>query len=87
VLDMDNTFKDKCNMDMVELDTLDDYDKEVIHNLLASHIKYTGSTFADKVLNEFGALQKNFVKVMPLEYKRILEQRKLEEKMGIAESQ
>ena len=75
IYDKDKKFKDKCNMDMVELETLKPADEEHIRNLLSSHLHYTKSSVAKKILNEFHKEKNVFVKVMPTEYKRILESR------------
>ncbi|OGX00900.1 MAG: glutamate synthase subunit alpha [Omnitrophica bacterium RIFCSPLOWO2_02_FULL_45_16] len=73
VYDKDGKFKDRCNMDMVGLEELKAEDGEHIRGLLANHSHRTQSPVAKKILNEFYKEKKRFVKVMPLEYKRILE--------------
>ncbi|HNX81147.1 MAG TPA: glutamate synthase large subunit [Candidatus Omnitrophota bacterium] len=85
VYDNDGTFKDKCNMEMVMLETPLDEDLTDIRNLLFEHHKYTASSVAQAIMDDFSKQGKKFVKVMPLEYKRILEQKKLEEKMDLVE--
>ena len=60
-------------------------DELTITDLLYNHYKYTASPLAKRVLDNFKEELKKFVKVMPLEYKRILEQKKLEQKMDLAE--
>ena len=48
VLDEDGTFANRCNMQMVDLEALeDDEDLELVHGLLERHREYTGSTIAD----------------------------------------
>jgi glutamate synthase domain-containing protein 3 len=86
VLDEDKDFKKKCNLEMVELETLNSMDKETIHNLLHKHHKYTKSKKAEIIINNYESYLKKFIKVMPLEYKRILETYKLDKKLNIAES-
>jgi glutamate synthase domain-containing protein 3 len=71
---------------MVELETLNSMDKETIHNLLHKHHKYTKSKKAEIIINNYESYLKKFIKVMPLEYKRILETYKLDKKLNIAES-
>ena len=78
-------FKNRCNMAMIELEELDKDDKATINQLLSEHLRYTCSTIAKKVLDNFDYEIKRFVKVMPLEYKRILEGRKIKEKLEFAE--
>jgi glutamate synthase domain-containing protein 3 len=86
VYDEDGTFKDKCNMDMVEFDKMTQEDKESIHSLLRNHHEYTQSEKAASVLENFDKNLKKFIKVMPLEYKRILQlSKKEEDKLGLLE--
>jgi glutamate synthase domain-containing protein 2/glutamate synthase domain-containing protein 1/glutamate synthase domain-containing protein 3 len=79
-------FKDKCNLNMVGLEALNANDEEVIHNLLYNHHKYTNSLKAKKILDNSKVEFKKFVKVMPLEYKRILEGKDLEENLDLLEA-
>jgi len=85
VYDFDGRFKDRCNMEMIELNELDEEDISVVHMLLHNHIEHTKSDSASRILEENN--MKKFIKVMPLEYKRILEQQKLEKKLGVAQSE
>ncbi len=71
--DGDGDFKKKCNMGMIALEQVDEDDSETIKNLLSNHYRYTQSPRAKTVLDNFGHELKKFVKVMPLEYKRIIE--------------
>jgi len=74
--------KKKCNMDMVVLEEPNDSETMTIKNLLANHYKYTLSPQARDILDNFEKHLKSFIKVMPLEYKRIIEEGK--PKKGIA---
>lgn len=85
VLDMAHTFAQKVNMEMVELGKVTD-PKEIaaLRGLVEDHRHYTGSEVADRVLKDFHHLLPLFVRVMPLDYKRVLEEaaaREKEEKM------
>ena len=84
-LDEDRDFNKKCNMDMVVLEKIDELDKEVIRNLLVNHHKYTQSPKAKKIFDDFNKYADVFVKVMPLEYKRILEEKKAAKKADLGE--
>lgn len=86
VYDEDATFKDRCNLDMVELEKIKESDKDTIYHLLSNHFKYTKSSKAKKILTNIQDQLKKFVRVMPIEYKRILEGIKIEEKLDIAEA-
>lgn len=85
VYDEIGDFKDKCNFEMIELQKPEQEDFEMIKTLLSNHVRYTksekGAAVLEKLKNEIG----KFVKVMPLEYKRILEEKKLEEKLDLME--
>ncbi|MFA6609784.1 MAG: glutamate synthase-related protein, partial [Candidatus Omnitrophota bacterium] len=86
VYDEEKHFKDKCNMDMVVLERVREADRDTIYNLLHNHFKYTKSAVAKKIIGNMGDELKKFVKVMPIEYKRILEGIKIEEKLDLVEA-
>lgn len=73
VYDEDKTFQVKCNPDMVELEEIREGDKDTIYHLLRNHYKFTKSEKAKKVIDNLQAEFKKFVRVIPTEYKRILE--------------
>ena len=85
VYDKDSTFKDRCNLSMVELQNPDSEDKEIIHNLIHNHYTYTQSQPAKEILDNFSLALNKFVKVMPIEYKRILEAKKAPESLQLGE--
>ncbi|KAJ8517312.1 hypothetical protein ONZ45_g5485 [Pleurotus djamor] len=81
VLDTAHTFASKVNMEMVELGKVDD-PREIaaLRSLIEDHRHYTGSEVADRVLHDFHHLLPLFVRVMPLDYKRVLEEQAVKEK-------
>ena len=85
VYDKEGSFEKKCNLDMVQLENITPEDKETIHNMLHNHFKYTESLTAKRVITEFRKERKHFVKVMPIEYKRVLESKKTEKAAQLAE--
>ncbi|MEW5758947.1 MAG: glutamate synthase large subunit [Candidatus Omnitrophota bacterium] len=85
IYDEDKNFASRCNLEMVELDKPNELDRDTLHNLIFNHYKYTKSTKAKFILDNFKQELKKFIKVMPLEYKRILEAREQEEKLGLGE--
>ncbi|MDD2752720.1 MAG: hypothetical protein PHN59_06270, partial [Candidatus Omnitrophica bacterium] len=85
IYDRNASFSKKCNLSMVVLEKITPEDAQDIKNLLANHAKYTGSTVAKRILLDFENQAKRFIKVMPLEYKRILENKKLERKLDLVE--
>jgi len=84
-LDEHGDFKQKCNMGMVMLEKIDGFDTETIKHLLANHYKYTQSLKAKQVLSDFHKYTDLFVKVMPLEYRRILGEKKVTKKLDLGE--
>jgi len=85
VYDEDKEFSLYCNMSMVIFEEIKDEDDLLLSELLSKHYKYTKSLKAKKILDNFKDEIRNFVKVMPLEYKRILEGKRLEEKIELVE--
>lgn len=61
-----------CNMDMVELSLLEtDEDRAEVKSMVKAHLKYTGSPLAERLLSEWDAHAAEFIKVIPVEYKKI----------------
>jgi len=54
-------------------DVADAAETSHIHALLVRHQQYTGSTVARRILDDWDAYVSKFVKVMPTEYRRVLE--------------
>ena len=70
----DGTFDEKkFNLEMVELEDLEDADRETLHQLLENHTDYTKSPKASEILKGWPESSKKFIKVMPTDYKRALE--------------
>jgi glutamate synthase (NADPH/NADH) large chain len=66
-----------CNLGMVELeDVIDEEDVAELKGLIAKHQDLTGSTVAAALLARWDDVQSEFVKVMPTDYKRVLEEKK-----------
>jgi glutamate synthase (NADPH/NADH) large chain/glutamate synthase (ferredoxin) len=77
VLNELDKFPSRCNLGMVELEkVMIEEDKKVLHEMITSHFMYTGSRKAKQVLDAWEATVPKFVKVMPVDYKRVLEERK-----------
>ncbi len=83
--DESKTFENNCNTDMVTLEKITEEDKMTIRYLLLNHHKYTGSPIAKGILDDFEERLGKFVKVMPIEYKYVLEGKKAGEKLGLLE--
>jgi glutamate synthase domain-containing protein 3 len=69
VLDEDGRFAERCNTQLVALEAPDPRDVQLLRSLVEEHLARTGSPVAARVLAEWP----NFVKVMPHEYRRALE--------------
>jgi glutamate synthase domain-containing protein 3 len=72
VLDPDGSFEERCNMELVGFDELDEDDVDELHALIEEHHLRTQSVVAARVLREWDATLPQFVKVMPHDYKRAL---------------
>jgi len=75
VYDADNSFRDNCNNEMVDLDTLATSDEEEIISLLRKHVQLTQSTVAQNLLTNWQAESFRFIKIFPKEYKKVLQQK------------
>ena len=75
VYDVNQKFAENCNMEMVELDPIEDHDITFLQEMISKHYQYTQSTVAKFLLNDFDNQVKNFIKVFPSDYKRILKAR------------
>ncbi|MFA5878610.1 MAG: glutamate synthase large subunit [Candidatus Margulisiibacteriota bacterium] len=73
VLDEDNSFQANCNKEMVELTQVTD-EKEIafLKEKLENHFENTKSSKAKRILDDFQSYLPKFVKVMPLDYKRVI---------------
>ncbi len=83
VYDREGKFKYRCNFDMVGLEKLNEQDFQLVKKLLSNHYKYTQSPLAKRLLDNFSIEIRDFVKVMPFEYKKIIEQKKLKENLSL----
>jgi len=87
VFDEAGDFAEHCNMEMVELESVeaDDevdvatvrsdltrYDETRLKQMIENHKRYTNSAVAIRILDNWDASRENFVKVMPVDYKRAL---------------
>ncbi|MFL9483366.1 glutamate synthase large subunit [Chitinophagaceae bacterium LWZ2-11] len=72
IYDVKGTFATNCNTEMVDLDPVAGEDIEVLRNMITKHFELTGSTVAKFVLNDLENQLKNFVKVFPKDYKKVL---------------
>ncbi|RYZ39217.1 MAG: glutamate synthase subunit alpha, partial [Myxococcaceae bacterium] len=77
VLDRDRSFRERCNLEMVELESLvDESEIWLVHGMIERHLHHTGSTLARRVLDNWELMVPQFMKVMPTDYKRVLQARR-----------
>jgi glutamate synthase (NADPH/NADH) large chain/glutamate synthase (ferredoxin) len=75
VLDEHDELRAKCNPTMLDqLEALDEADLIELRDLVSEHVRRTQSPVGQRVLDDFEALSKRFVKVFPSDYKRVLAQ-------------
>ncbi|MBN1647730.1 MAG: glutamate synthase large subunit [Spirochaetales bacterium] len=73
VLDQDQLFDTKCNLEMVDIEPVqDEEDKKQLYSLIQNHVNYTGSKYAERILHDWTEMVTQFVKVMPIDYKKAL---------------
>jgi len=75
VLDTDGTFKNRCNPELVDLEPLSEHDEAELHAMVSEHAERTGSAVARRLLTGWEQAVTTFVKVMPRDYRRALEEK------------
>jgi glutamate synthase (NADPH/NADH) large chain len=79
VLDINRDFDYFCNMEMVELSLIEDKsDSLELYHLISQHLRYTQSALAKRILDNWEEYLKYFIKVTPIEYKKVLQEEKME---------
>ena len=82
VFDESDLFDTRCNLDMVDLETVwDQKDAAELKGMIQNHYKYTQSQRAKMILENWEAYLPLFVKVIPIDYRRVLERFTLEEEV------
>jgi len=87
VYDPDATFERRVNFEMVALEELDDDECEWLFQLVRQHRELTDSAVADFLLADWDYTLKCFRKVMPLDYKRVLEVIRAADAEGVSEQE
>ena len=78
VYDPRHTFDYFCNMDMVELSLVEDsVSRKELLELIRQHYLHTGSALAGRMLDDWHRYVDDFIQVVPVEYKRVLEEEKM----------
>jgi glutamate synthase (ferredoxin) len=84
VLDESGNFAMRCNRSMVQLTSIEDGDEmESVKNMVFRHAEYTGSSRATELLLEWDEWLPKFVRVIPYDYKRVLDAQKQMRESGM----
>jgi len=59
--------------------SIDQNDEKILHQMITSHVHYTNSARGKAILNDWNASLSQFIKIMPVDYKRALAERKTEQ--------
>jgi len=81
IWDPKSEFPARCNLEMVDLDPVaSDADAAELKDLIEKHLQFTGSSVAQGILDTWEQSLAEFVKVMPVDYKRVLAERAAEDR-------
>jgi glutamate synthase (ferredoxin) len=73
VFDPEIDFEQRCNLEMVDLEQFDGPAEEhYVRYLIERHVNFTDSDYARRILEGWAENCRKFVKVMPLDYRRVL---------------
>ena len=77
IYDKDKDFDKNCNKETFEIESLLEEDLKDLKELITNHFTYTGSVVAEKIIESWDIEVERFIKVMPTDYKRVLNEMKL----------
>ncbi len=78
VYDPNHTFDYFCNMDMVEINLVEDtVSRKELLELIRQHYLHTGSALAGRMLDDWQRYVEDFIQVVPIEYKRVLQEEQM----------
>lgn len=87
IYDPDGKFPARCNMGLVALETIDtEEEKQEVYDYIKEHVEYTESSLGEDMLDNWDSRVGQFVKVFPLDYKRVLLERKMAAEEAAAEA-
>jgi glutamate synthase (NADPH/NADH) large chain len=73
VFDRTGDFAERVNTEMVQVEEIDDADADLLVELVGRHVEATGSDVGRAILDGFARTAEQFRKVMPVDYRRVLE--------------
>ena len=79
VWDHKHNFDYFCNMDMVEINLVEDgVSRKELLELIRQHYLHTGSALAGRMLDDWNHYCEEFIQVVPIEYKRVLQEEQMQ---------
>ena len=84
VLNEQDNFEARCNKALVGLDELEEGDVNELKNLITNHYQFTKSKKAKAILDDFDAFVPKFIKVIPHDFKRVMEAKENKNKKNVA---
>jgi glutamate synthase (NADPH) large chain len=88
VLDEGGTFEKRCNKEMVSVSKLEDPEElKLVHGLILRHAQATGSKRAEEILAGWSSWAGFFARVMPNDYRRVLEAQKKMRETGLSQEE
>ena len=80
VWDKNHNFDYFCNMDQVEINLVEEASsRKELHELIRQHYLYTGSALARKMLDDWNRYVEDFIQIVPIEYKRVMQEEKMKQ--------
>ncbi len=77
VFDREHALRERCNLGMVELESLvDESEIWLVYGMIEDHVRHTRSQLGTRILDNWELMVSHFVKVMPTDYKRVLQARR-----------
>jgi len=87
VLDLNGEFERQVNREMVLLEKIEDQmEIDAVMGMIQRHVAYTGSEYAQRILDDWAELLPKFVRVIPKDYKRMIEAIAREKASGLDEA-
>ncbi|MEO1054517.1 MAG: glutamate synthase large subunit [Bacteroidota bacterium] len=84
VLNPEGDFSKRCNMGMVSFDTIEEEDEVFLKDIITKHAQFTDSYLAKAILSNWKDFIRQMIKVMPNDYKAVLQQQKEEKNLKVA---
>jgi glutamate synthase domain-containing protein 3 len=84
VYDVEGKFESNCNKGMVDVETPEVEDLDTIKHMIENHVRYTHSAVGKEILANWRRGSTKFVKVMPVDFKRVLQQQREKLKNAVA---